>query len=95
MSINTDMNEIRSRFVKLVAMHMDIRDQEHEGIYPPYDYERWLVRYTGRDIDDLPPNMIQFNTFKPMVDIFVLQLIDAMDDDMWAEATKPLFKDAP
>jgi len=86
--MSIDKREIASRFTEVVARVMDIRDQENEGIYPPHDLERWKRKYQGRDFEDLPPNIIQFNTFKPMVDMTVCQLMMALDDKEWEEITK-------
>lgn len=86
-----NLKEIHNRFIEIVARSLDIRDQEMEGIMMyQFDHKRWRVRYHGRPLDEMPPRTVEYNTFRPVVDMVVVQLITALDDELWEAATKPI-----
>ena len=85
-----DKRVIHDRFVEVVARALDIYDQQAEGNFPPFDHGRWLERYTGRRLNELPPFTIEINNFRPFVDVTVSQLMLALDDNAWQEAINPI-----
>lgn len=84
-----DRRAVHDRFVEIIARALDTYDQLQEGKQPPLDRERWLRRYQGTPRNELPPFTIELNNFRPFVDIAVSQLMLALDDKAWAEATSP------
>lgn len=88
--MDVNLQNAHDRFTEIVAMALDIYDQEAQGAYPPYDHERWKTRYHGRPWSELPPMTIEFNRFRPVVQMVVSQLMLALDDDDWKKATAPI-----
>ena len=84
----SDKEEIHKRFVEITARALDAYDQQRDGRNPTFDHERWKRRYIGRPWGELSSTAIEFNTFKPFVDMMVSQLMMATDDEEWTEATK-------
>lgn len=90
--MSENKREIADRFTEVVARVMDIREQTHEGIFPPHhDYDRWKKRYVGREFSELPVGMIEMNNFRPYVDTIVAQLMMAIDDEQWERGKQPAF----
>ena len=85
-----DKNVTWDRFSEVVAKALDIQDQNNEGRYPPHDHDRWEKRYHGTPWDELPRGMIEFNHFRPMVDLIVSNLMMALDDDDWKRGKSPV-----
>ena len=82
--------EICNRFTEVVAKTLDIYDQQSEGNWPPFDHERWKKRYHGIPFGELAPFTVEFNKFKPVVDMTVSRLLTALDDDEWAKLNAPV-----
>ena len=71
-------SEIADKFTKIIARHLDIKDQLSEGVDSArLDHERWIVRYRGSMPTD---GTLVFNTFHPEVAQVIAQLMIALDD---------------
>ena len=81
-------SKLADQFVEIVAMRLDVYDQQQDGVWPPNtDYTRYKRRYLGMPKDDLPPHTIVMNNFKTEVDQFVAMLIRAVDDALDGHAS--------
>lgn len=72
-----DKRALRNDFIEIVANGLDSWEaQRRDPVAAVYEKRHPMERYIGKEY---PPPYVEFNHFKPMVDLLVAQLFFAIE----------------
>lgn len=76
-----DKNEIRRKYIEIVAATLHANNQRHRGLMPTESLtDGWERAYSGTPPSELPKYTVELNMFRKQVDFTVAMLMRVLEN---------------